>query len=300
MYENIEIIKKSNSITDASINVFGYSNGKSNDKIKEMMNNHDIPLDYFKRNRKNSKWKSIEKKCPICDKKFSTLKNHPKEKHTCSRKCSNIYFSNIKKHMFTEKKTINCYICGKEIQVDKRASKSRCGDCRLKYNSKKLPYKVPCKKCGKLVSSKNKTGMCKTCISKDEKYKEKLRKIQLELVKNGEHQGWKTRKGLEPSYPEKYFIDLLNNESISFEREEKAGKYFVDFFLSKNVVLEIDGKQHEYDDRKESDIKKDYFLRKNGYHVYRIKWKTPINEKNKKSLYSQIDNFITWYYEMFI
>jgi len=121
-----------------------------------------------------------------------------------------------------------------------------------------------------------------------------------ERIKSGNHKGWKTRKKLDPSYPEKYFIDLLNNESISFIREEKIGKYFADFLLQKNVILEVDGKQHNYGERKKSDLKKDCFLRKNNYRVYRIKWFNPKNEKNRNMLYSQIDDFINWYYDMFI
>ena len=40
-----------------------------------------------------------------------------------------------------------------------------------------------------------------------------------------------------------------------------------------NIALEIDGKQHEYADRKESDKKKDKYLIDNGWKVSRIKWK---------------------------
>ena len=50
------------------------------------------------------------------------------------------------------------------------------------------------------------------------------------------------------------------------------------------------GKQHEYTERKLKDLEKDKYLAENGWKVLRIKWKNPINEKNKKILYSQIEN----------
>lgn len=48
--------------------------------------------------------------------------------------------------------------------------------------------------------------------------------------------------------------------------------YFLDFLIGKNIDLEIDGKQHGYNERSEKDIEHDEILIKNGYVVYRIAW----------------------------
>lgn len=48
--------------------------------------------------------------------------------------------------------------------------------------------------------------------------------------------------------------------------------YFLDFLIGKNIDLEIDGKQHGYNERSEKDIERDEILIKNGYVVYRIAW----------------------------
>lgn len=110
-----------------------------------------------------------------------------------------------------------------------------------------------CKNCGKQLSFTNKSGYCLKCCpvhtnSKPE-IKEKHRKIQLEKVKNGTHQGWKTRNI--KSYAEIFFEKVLNNEKITYEREKSVGKYFLDFVIDDWLDLEIDGKQHKYKERKD-------------------------------------------------
>ena len=101
---------------------------------------------------------------------------------------------------------------------------------------------------------------------------------------------------MQPSYAEKYFIKLFQNEKISdYEREKHLGKYFIDFAFSKKMIaLEIDGKQHaRLLSRIESDKKKDIFLRQNGWKVIRLKWFDPKSEENKKKLYPQIKSLKT-------
>jgi len=117
-------------------------------------------------------------------------------------------------------------------------------------------------------------------------------KVQ-ERLKNGTFSGWKSRKNKEPSYPEKYFISLFQNENIvGWKRDYKVGRWFIDFaFVDKKLALEIDGKQHE--ERKEKDKIKDNFLEKHNWKVYRIKWYNPINENNKEKLYKQIEELKT-------
>lgn len=67
----------------------------------------------------------------------------------------------------------------------------------------------------------------------------------------------------------------MNDNDISFIREDfSTKKYFLDFLIEKNgkkIDLEIDGKQHEYEDRKAHDILRDQYLTDLGFIVYRIK-----------------------------
>lgn len=63
----------------------------------------------------------------------------------------------------------------------------------------------------------------------------------------------------------------MENNHIKYQREVVVGKYFLDFVIG-NIDLEIDGKQHQYADRKASDIIRDAYLRSIGFFVYRIRW----------------------------
>ncbi len=112
-------------------------------------------------------------------------------------------------------------------------------------------------------------------------------------IKNGTHKGWASRDKLKPSYPEQYIIKLLNELNIITIREYKVGKWFVDFAnIDKKLALEIDGKQHEYADRKASDEIKDEFLKNNGWNILRIKWKK-ITKEFREELIKSILKFFT-------
>ena len=106
----------------------------------------------------------------------------------------------------------------------------------------------------------------------------------------GTFTGWKVRTK-EPSYAEKYFISLFENENIvGYVRELNVGKWFIDFaFPDLKLAIEVDGKQHEYEERKISDLEKDRHLNELGWIVFRIKWKNPISDSNRNFLYCQID-----------
>lgn len=84
----------------------------------------------------------------------------------------------------------------------------------------------------------------------------------------------------EHSWPEKWFIEVLQNEfnmieNIDYETEMPFNKYSLDFAWSeKKLCIEIDGEQHErFEEYKLRDITKDKLLLKNGWKVLRIKWK---------------------------
>lgn len=112
------------------------------------------------------------------------------------------------------------------------------------------------------------------------------------MMLNGNHNGWKSRLGKQPSYPEQYFIDLFTIENINdYVREFQVDKWFIDFaFVDAKIAIEIDGKQHEYAERKIKDEEKDFHLINNGWTVLRIKWHNPRTNKGKELLYPQIEN----------
>lgn len=71
--------------------------------------------------------------------------------------------------------------------------------------------------------------------------------------------------------------------------------YFLDFYIPEHRIdLEIDGKQHEYADRKDSDDMRDQALKNIGINVYRIKWKNPNTDENKAYIKKEIDNFLLY------
>jgi hypothetical protein len=58
-----------------------------------------------------------------------------------------------------------------------------------------------------------------------------------------------------------------------------------------NIDLEIDSKQHEYEDRKEKDEIRDVHISKK-YKIYRIKWKCINTDAGKNYMREQIENFL--------
>lgn len=80
-----------------------------------------------------------------------------------------------------------------------------------------------------------------------------------------------------PSYPEQYFIQVIENEFLDkmYEREFSLGRFSLDFaWPHKKKCIEIDGKQHdELPDVRERDLRKNDFIETSGWQVLRIKWK---------------------------
>lgn len=157
-----------------------------------------------------------------------------------------------------------------------------------------------CKDCGKKLSFKNKTGYCRLCHPKHTnpkpEYREKQRQIHLKMVKDGTHKGWITRNI--KSYAEVFWESVLDSNHIEYEREKKVGKYFLDFVIG-NIDLEIDGKQHQREDRKQHDILRDEFLTNEGYVVYRIPWNEINSEHGSQLMKEKIDSFLEFYKEAF-
>jgi len=169
-----------------------------------------------------------------------------------------IKISNCKTHI--------CPICGKVyktyLKKDGRLTNySACSDECLKIKS------------GNIISQKVKTR-----------------------IENGTFSGWKSRNIL--SYPEKFWIEVLDNNNITYKTNYPFDKYFLDFYIEHNnrkIDLEIDGKQHKYKDRRLSDIKRDEFIKSNQIEVYRIDWNEINSDIGKAKMKQKIDNFLEFY-----
>lgn len=77
------------------------------------------------------------------------------------------------------------------------------------------------------------------------------------------------------SYPEKLFRDGLKERGLDkiylIKREMPIHPYFIDFaFINKKVAVEVDGSQHELEDRKENDRLKEQLLISNNWKVVRF------------------------------
>lgn len=80
----------------------------------------------------------------------------------------------------------------------------------------------------------------------------------------------------EPSYPEKFFMKVIENEFAdkNYEREFPFSRFSLDFaWVEKKRCIEIDGEQHQrFEEYRLRDERKDKALQNAGWKVLRIKW----------------------------
>lgn len=290
------------------INIFGYtSNDISNVNIKQAYKNRLIE-EYYK----NPNY------CIHCGKVISYEKRYNK---CCSQSCaislSNIQkgertketklkiSNSIKKHFLSDK-----YITYKDAikqnllcNLNNITNEIVLNDT-ISYNTIKIHSKN-CIVCGKQItpyfSKIGRLSCRKTCSIECNKELTKLngQNIQENLIKNDIHKGWKSRNIL--SYPEKFWIEVLKNNNINFipnkPLKHNNSNYFLDFYIEVNnrkIDLEIDGKQHKYEDRKKSDKIRDEFILNNNIEVYRIEWNEINSEDGKQLMKEKIDKFLMY------
>ena len=191
-----------------------------------------------------------------------------------SRKASDLYYSNE--------------ICLSEIEKNFPDLIHECSVCGKKFVAR---------------TRKNKRYLKKETTCSDECRKELWRRKGKESYKKikeeGRFQGWKSRNI--KSYAEKFWEKVLDNNGICYTREYYYKKYFLDFKIdigNKILDLEIDGKQHEYEDRKEKDKVRDEFLTSEDIVVYRIKWNEVNSENGSVEMKEKIDKFMKFYYDL--
>ncbi len=217
-----------------------------------------------------------------------------------------------------------CAKCGKEMFVKYGSGKfcSRaCANSRVlseetKYKISKSSAKTAkgkskydlqfCKDCGKVLSKRNKTGYCYSCNLKSPALKERRvtagKKAYKTMVEHGTHHGWQARDQI--SYAEQFFMEVLSNNNINYvhelpvRKQDGINSYFLDFYIETKdlkIDLEIDGKQHQYQDRQESDSNRDSYLSSLGYYVYRLPWNEINTEEGKAIMKEKINAFISFY-----
>lgn len=227
-----------------------------------------------------------------------------------------------------------CKYCNKQLTFEQRRGLFCCKSCACTYNnlhrrpmSEQTKHRISV---GVKISEKTETRkqkqkklretLCPVCnkiFYYEPQHKRKtcsdvcLKKLQSQIskqlienrIKAGTFQGWKTRNI--SSYPEKFFMNVLNNNNIKYIREyvvniDNTHHYFLDFLININnrlIDLEIDGKQHTYEDRKQHDIIRDSELKRLGYEIYRIPWNEINSESGKLKMKSKIDNLLKFLYK---
>jgi very-short-patch-repair endonuclease len=123
-------------------------------------------------------------------------------------------------------------------------------------------------------------------------------KISVAMKKaHAEGRAWNigmSRWNNKPSYPEEWFISVIDNEfsDKEYKREFAFSKYSIDFaWPHLRKAIEIDGEQHlRFPEYAKRDSIKDALLRESGWSVLRLPWKTIFN--NTKDSIKQMKNFI--------
>ena len=127
-----------------------------------------------------------------------------------------------------------------------------------------------------------------------EEHKKAVSNGMKEAHKNGK--AWnigQSRWNNQPSYPEIFFMKVIKNEfdDKNYNFEVPFHRFSLDFaWKHKKKVIEIDGQQHEKNEQKERDIKKNELLKEEGWEILRIQWKDMCS--NTKKWITISNNFI--------
>lgn len=242
-------------------------------------------------------WLEIQKRdyelnpkcCEYCGKKLPFEKRFAK---CCNQSCGSS-LGNKKKGLRSEEtkqKISNTFIEG--IKQHKYKLANQYGE--YVYGIRKCI----CKYCNKEFESNKFQKYCSDeCRQKS--ISKQMSLLRQKEIQNGTFQGWKSRNIL--SYPEKFWKNVLDKNNIEYitnypvKQENNINNWFLDFFIEKNNIkidLEIDGKQHKYIDRYESDKIRDLYLKSLGYIVYRIDWNEINTDNGKKLMEEKINNFL--------
>lgn len=167
-----------------------------------------------------------------------------------------------------------CLDCGKETKGHGKrcyscVAKKRCKDKGWQLHSK---YSGFCIDCGKEITIH--AERCHSCAKK-EQWKNPTEKMVLHL---------KSLRNAKFTLPEILFSLILANENIPFIHQFRIKKWFVDFFIFPNIIIQIDGVYwHCKKGRQLSDWYQNRELKKHSFKVIRF-WDFEINNNLEKCL----------------
>ena len=269
-----------------------YTNGSTIKKTKEWcLSNYNFDLEKHIEDYNNRKTYCLQ-----CGKEL-TGENRLRKKF-CDNSCAAKYNNKNRTVSEEQKQKVSNTLREKHAKENNETVTERYKDCGKPSGKKqKVKYKCICVTCGKefLSTHKHSTHCSPKCTASDLNVKKKLQNKVQERINNGTFSGWQSRNIT--SYPEQFWIKVLNDHNITYVREDfSTKKYFLDFLIEKNgkkIDLEIDGKQHK--DRKDHDKERDEYLTDLGYIVYRIDWNSINNQKGKDLMRSKINTFLNYY-----
>lgn len=293
--------------------VLGYSyyNGRVKKAIIEFckLNN----LDPEKIIEENSKKPNI---CLYCGKEIEGKGKYTKK--FCNSSCAASYNNKGRVHSEEVKSKIKISLLNRVNNIDNKEQvipnlSSLIEDglvlnpLNIEYEDKYIPpfkYKLKtCVVCGKefrpFLTSSGLISKSKTC-SEECNYQlrsTKSKEVMNKLISEGRHIGWQSRNII--SYPEQFWMKVLENNNIDYKHNFfiKDRHYFLDFLINindKKIDLEIDGKQHKYEDRVDHDIERDKNLKEDGYLIYRVEWNSINTEEGSEKMKNKIIDFINF------
>lgn len=183
-------------------------------------------------------------------------------------------------------RTVACVACRRIFETFSK-TRGRCEDCaKAKVAAiRSFVCKFCSKENEKLVKNNRDPVFCDvTCqrnymasYMKGMTDEERLRRSKIgkkviqEQMEQGRWKGWYGRG--EPSFPEKFVMNLLANDGLTFEQEKHCAGFSIDFaFPELMIALEVDGKQHDYPVNAERDKRKEIALAGEGWSVLRLRW----------------------------
>ena len=196
-------------------------------------------------------------------------------------------FFRVRADLYKHRKAVHKSSKGKNIKVEKN-----CPYCQRVLMTE-TAYKVHIKSCSNNPSRISRPNKFIWTSEMKDKQSTSMKQAHAE----GRAFSWADlSKRKEPSYPEKWFIRVLENEfgfieGKDYEREKKFYTFSLDFVFPNKKVIEIDGSQHKRSDyQRDCDKRKDQKLKEEGWLELRLDWNYCYN--NSKEVIQKVKEFL--------